>query len=163
GPAARAGSCSSRTCPRTASPTASCRGCGSTSACSSSPRTPTSRCWSGSATSDRKSTRLNSSHVIISYAVFCLKKKTTHVAPATPDLPGFLSVHRHAAPRPLASFPTRRSSGLGAGGPGGELQQPHLPEDRFADRELSWLRFNERVLELAEDPDIPLLERVRYL
>ncbi|HLV55499.1 MAG TPA: RNA degradosome polyphosphate kinase [Actinotalea caeni] len=51
----------------------------------------------------------------------------------------------------------------GAGGPGGELQQPHLPEDRFADRELSWLRFNERVLELAEDPDIPLLERVRYL
>src|SRR5690554_7253388 len=27
---------------------------------------------------DRKSTRLNSSHVRISYAVFCLKKKTTH-------------------------------------------------------------------------------------
>src|SRR5690625_5922071 len=26
---------------------------------------------------DRKSTRLNSSHVAISYAVFCLKKKTT--------------------------------------------------------------------------------------
>src|SRR3954466_5302628 len=28
--------------------------------------------------SDRKSTRLNSSHTIISYAVFCLKKKNTH-------------------------------------------------------------------------------------
>src|SRR6266498_1250124 len=28
---------------------------------------------------DRKSTRLNSSHVRISYAVFCLKKKTAHV------------------------------------------------------------------------------------
>src|SRR5690625_5596350 len=27
---------------------------------------------------DRKSTRLNSSHVAISYAVFCLKKKTKH-------------------------------------------------------------------------------------
>src|SRR5438067_3751152 len=27
---------------------------------------------------DRKSTRLNSSHVSISYAVFCLKKKSTH-------------------------------------------------------------------------------------
>src|SRR5256885_8713438 len=30
-----------------------------------------SRLWSG----DRKSTRLNSSHLVISYAVFCLKKK----------------------------------------------------------------------------------------
>src|SRR5690349_18823065 len=30
------------------------------------------------AASDRKSTRLNSSHVEISYAVFCLKKKSTH-------------------------------------------------------------------------------------
>src|SRR5256885_7072493 len=27
---------------------------------------------------DRKSTRLNSSHLVISYAVFCLKKKRTH-------------------------------------------------------------------------------------
>src|SRR6266508_5786145 len=30
------------------------------------------------ATEDRKSTRLNSSHVAISYAVFCSKKKTVH-------------------------------------------------------------------------------------
>src|SRR5688500_19293875 len=29
---------------------------------------------------DRKSTRLNSSHLVISYAVFCLKKKTNHIA-----------------------------------------------------------------------------------
>src|SRR5688500_19760359 len=31
--------------------------------------------WDENATRDRKSTRLNSSHLVISYAVFCLKKK----------------------------------------------------------------------------------------
>jgi polyphosphate kinase len=42
-------------------------------------------------------------------------------------------------------------------------QSEALPDDRFLDREESWLRFNQRVLELAEDPDLPLLERVRFL
>lgn len=38
-----------------------------------------------------------------------------------------------------------------------------LPTDRYLDRELSWLAFNQRVLELAEDPRTPLLERVNFL
>ena len=37
------------------------------------------------------------------------------------------------------------------------------PRERLIDRELSWLAFNERVLELAEDISNPLLERCRYL
>ncbi len=38
-----------------------------------------------------------------------------------------------------------------------------LPDSRFSERELSWLDFNQRVLELAEDESIPLLERVHFL
>ncbi|VXB56950.1 RNA degradosome polyphosphate kinase [Aeromicrobium sp. 9AM] len=37
-----------------------------------------------------------------------------------------------------------------------------LPLDRFLDRELSWIAFNARVLELAQDDALPLLERVRF-
>ncbi len=40
---------------------------------------------------------------------------------------------------------------------------PAAPESRFINRELSWLEFDGRVLALAEDPDLPLLERVKFL
>jgi polyphosphate kinase len=37
-----------------------------------------------------------------------------------------------------------------------------LPKDRFFGRELSWLKFNQRVLECAENEDMPLLERANF-
>src|SRR5437016_7611313 len=40
-----------------------------------------------------------------------------------------------------------------------ELSDPAL----FTNRELSWLDFNDRVLQLAEDESLPLLERVKFL
>jgi len=40
---------------------------------------------------------------------------------------------------------------------------PELPAERYLDRELSWLAFNQRVLELAEDPLLPVLERANFL
>src|ERR1700690_1383181 len=48
----------------------------------------------------------------------------------------------------------RRTGGQTAGG--------ELPPGRYLDRDESWLRFNQRVLELAEDTAVPLLERVRF-
>ncbi|WP_296194124.1 RNA degradosome polyphosphate kinase [uncultured Microbacterium sp.] len=44
-----------------------------------------------------------------------------------------------------------------------ESVDAELPEGRYLDRELSWLAFNQRVLELGEDPLVPVLERANFL
>ncbi|HVL60168.1 MAG TPA: RNA degradosome polyphosphate kinase [Microbacterium sp.] len=44
-----------------------------------------------------------------------------------------------------------------------EVFDSQLPDNRYLDRELSWLAFNQRVLELAEDAALPVLERANFL
>ncbi len=50
-------------------------------------------------------------------------------------------------------------AGGGAAAPEGDTQ----PLERYFNRELSWLEFNRRVLAEAQNPDYPLLERLRFL
>ncbi len=47
--------------------------------------------------------------------------------------------------------------------PADDVAVQRLPRDRYLNRELSWLDFNTRVLALAEDASLPLLERAKFL
>jgi polyphosphate kinase len=64
---------------------------------------------------------------------------------------------------------SERSTLVGPGGLVGSAPPARAPappdlDDRslYFNRELSWLDFNDRVLQLAEDPSVPLLERVKF-
>ncbi|MFG1954609.1 RNA degradosome polyphosphate kinase [Micromonospora sp. NPDC048830] len=68
-----------------------------------------------------------------------------------------------AGPDQVAS-PDQAAAPDQAAGPDDEPPAPEpLPDDRFLNRELSWLDFNARVLALAEEPRTPLLERAKFL
>jgi polyphosphate kinase len=43
------------------------------------------------------------------------------------------------------------------------VETRRLPQERLLNRELSWLDFNGRVLDLVADPELPLLERVKFI
>src|SRR5215218_3630855 len=68
---------------------------------------------------------------------------------------------------PADSTPTTTlGSAPGTVAPGERLRAPSAPDledaSLYFNRELSWLDFNDRVLQLAEDPATPLLERVKF-
>src|SRR5256885_13085413 len=73
--------------------------CGCSRTCRSSCATPAS-----APTRDRKSTRLNSSHLVISYAVFCLKKKNNDKADTEVLHPTYQAwLRRHAVQQAIES------------------------------------------------------------
>jgi polyphosphate kinase len=73
---------------------------------------------------------------------------TTTSAEARPDGPAW----RQDGPPPAAP-PAATAA----------LVEDELPEHRYLNRELSWLDFNARVLALAADTSLPLLERAKFL
>jgi polyphosphate kinase len=76
------------------------------------------------------------------------------------SVPGTAVAGGHSEP-PLGP---RRPRSLPAPARGvGRTTTPPLPEDRFINRELSWLEFGSRLLELAADDRVALLQRVRFL
>ncbi|WP_028932521.1 RNA degradosome polyphosphate kinase [Pseudonocardia spinosispora] len=69
---------------------------------------------------------------------------------------------RRPAPRP--AVPALQSAPAAPPAPTPKAQErTDLPDDRYLNRELSWLDFNARVLALAEDTSQPLLERAKFL
>src|SRR2546430_3800657 len=86
--------------------------------CHSKPKSKERSC--GPRPKDRKSTRLNSSHSQISYAVFCLKKKYIFYS-STPamamECPA-VNCHREGAEAPIPTFTVCAPTGATLGGPG---------------------------------------------
>ena len=84
-------------------------------------------------------------------------------AEATPEISGARTSSAVARLKPRHSGRPRPESAQPKSTDAETADLPELPEDRFLDRELSWLQFNERVLQLATDPAVPMLERARFL
>ena len=89
---------------------------------------------------------------------------TPQRTPSTAVLPPTETPRRGANGRFLPRDPaTGPAPAVSAVQPDADEDYDTLPEDRFLNRELSWLDFNARVLALAEDPLTPLLERAKFL
>ncbi|MDQ3477507.1 MAG: hypothetical protein M3492_14575, partial [Actinomycetota bacterium] len=66
-------------------------------------------------------------------------------------------------PDPVAVASASRSAGHAEFDAAPSSADVALPADRYLNRELSWLDFNARVLSLAQDENLPLLERTKFL
>src|SRR5256885_1413356 len=82
---------------------------------------------------DRKSTRLNSSHLVISYAVFCLKKKKTHSyiptsSPAGATMPHTSSINGTGT---ITAVPTDQPHSVTSGASGSLTRTDHLTRNMY--------------------------------
>jgi polyphosphate kinase len=95
------------------------------------------------------------------------RHETLSAGQAAGAVHGQLDAQRRAAEGAFGSGQAAQAAADHVTGPAdrprGQAEPEELPPDRYLDREESWLRFNQRVLELAEDETLPLLERVRFL
>src|SRR5436309_7507664 len=55
------------------------------------------------------------------------------------------------------------ATGAGAGAAAGEAPLELTDPSLYVNREVSWLDFNDRVLQLAEDESLPLIERLKFM
>ena len=85
-----------------------------------------------------------------------------HATPAVED-PATPAVDNHATPTVVDAHTPRTMPTAPPAATPADVVQDDLPEDRYLNRELSWLDFNARVLALAEDSSLPLLERAKFL
>jgi polyphosphate kinase len=113
----------------------------------------------------RPSSRMSSSRV--SSARVGLATQVAIAPLATSSFAGSPLAAAPLAAAPLAAAPLATAlvgePGVTTTVDGGGPSAKPLPVQRFLDRELSWLAFNQRVLALSEDEELPLLERARFL
>ena len=106
---------------------------------------------------------------------FQVARVETMVTPAKAPQSETISVMTTADTRPeteghvalTSAGVERKTPPRGAGGrfvrSAASAAEDSMPAGRYLEREISWLQFNERVLQLAMDEDIPLLERAKFL
>ena len=106
---------------------------------------------------------------------FQVARVETMVTPAKASPSETISVMTTADTRPeteghvalTSAGVERRTPPRGAGGrfvrSAASQADDNMPAGRYLEREISWLQFNERVLQLAMDENIPLLERAKFL
>ena len=87
------------------------------------------------------------------------KKPAARKAAARKPAAKAAAARKPAAVKSAAKSAAKKPAAKKAGGKIADLRDPSL----YTNREISWIEFDRKVLETAKDPDVPLLERVKFL